>query len=135
MQIAAVQQALFDRLTAQVGGSYTGIYSDVPQDAQSENSAAFPFVTIGPFTPSPWSTDDNQGITVLTDVGVWTRDQSSLDRRVLTDGIYSALDRHQLAITGANTVDCLFENMVEVEDPDGITTHSVLTFRITYDSI
>lgn len=135
MKTEALQQAIYDRLNGvtEITDAVTGIYTKVPQAAQSEDGSAFPFVTIGPFTPTPWNTDDTKGVTVLADVGVWSRSNSDLARRSISDDVYDALDRYQLSITGANTVDCLFENMVELDDPDGVTTHSILTFRITYD--
>lgn len=133
MKIAALQQAVYTRINSQLGGSVVGVYSNVPQAAQSEDDSAFPFITIGPVTPTSWSTDDTPGITALVDVGVWTRSTSDLVRRGLADAVYDAMNRYQLPITGVNTVDCLFDNMVEFMDPDGVTTHSVVTFRVTYD--
>lgn len=135
MKTAALQQSVYDRLTAYapVNSAVVGIYSDVPQSAEPEDEAAFPYVTIGPIIPAPWSTDDTPGVTALVDVGVWTRGHSRLAARAIADDVYSALNRYHLSIAGVNTVDCLFESATDLMDPDGKTHHEVVTFRVTYD--
>jgi len=135
MRFKELRQALYSRVDAQVGASVVAVYAKVPQAAQSEDNSAFPYITIGAFTASPFDTDDESGVTVLADVSVWSRDTSVLATSDIVSAVYAALHKHDLSITGANTVDCLFNSMNELDDPDGLTTQDVLTFRITYDAI
>lgn len=135
MKTAALQKSVYDRLTgySPVSSAVVGVYSDVPQPEEPEDDAAFPYVTIGPIIPAPWSTDDTPGVTALVDVGVWSRTHSRLAAREVADLVYQALNRYQLSIAGVNTVDCLFEGATDLMDPDGKTHHEVVTFRVTYD--
>lgn len=135
MKTAELQQSVYYRLTgyAPLSSAVVGVYSDVPQPEEPEDDAAFPYITIGPIIPAPWSTDDTPGITALVDVGVWTRSHSRLAARAIADDVYRALNRYQLSIADVNTVDCLFESATDLMDPDGRTHHEVVTFRVTYD--
>lgn len=135
MRFKELRQALYARLDAQVGASVQGVYAKVPQADQSEDDSAFPYITIGAFTTSPFDTDDENGVSVLADVSVWSRATSVLATSDIVSAVYAALHKHDLVIAGANTVDCLFSAMNELDDPDGRTTQDVLTFRITYDAV
>ena len=132
MKNAALLQSLYDRLSTytDLTDLVVGVYSKKPQD---EDDSRFPYVVIGDFNGSPWDTDDTVGQQVLVQVHVFSRSTSDLQRLGITDEIYNALNRYDLQITGVNTVDCLYDNYLEFDDPDGKTTHGVVTFRVTYD--
>lgn len=133
MNLKELQQGLYTRLNTQVGSSFTGIYTDVPQAEDSEADSAFPFITIGPFAASNDDTKDDNGAEVLAQVHIWSRSTSALVWRGLHDAVYDALqDYRSLSVTGANIVNVLFEDSDDIADPDGKTTHIVMRFRITY---
>ena len=135
MIIDALQQAVYDRLVAvpAVNDAVVGIYTKAPQDPESEDNTAFPYITIGPITATPADTKGSDGIMALVDVHVWSRSQSALSWRGIGTDIYAALQKHALAVTGANVVDCRFDAEVDYQDPDdGRTWHMVLTFRVYY---
>lgn len=135
MIIDALQHAVYDRLTAvsAVSGAVIGIYTKAPQDPESEDNTAFPFITIGPIMANPSDTKDSDGIMALVDVHVWSRSQSALSWRGIGTDIYAAMQKHALTVTGANVVDCRFDSEVDYQDPtDGRTWHMVLTFRVYY---
>lgn len=137
MNSAGLHQALYSRLAnvTAVSSKVIGIYSEVPQAAQSEDDAAFPFITLGPHVFRPFDTDDDDGQQVAVQVHIWDRYTSELTRGALRDAVYDALHKFDLSISGANTVDCLFETANGFDDPDGKTHHIVMQFRVTYDSI
>lgn len=134
MRSEALQQAIYDRLTAYVpiSGTVTGVYTDVPQNADSADDTAFPYITIGFAANSPMDTKDSNGSNTLVDVHIWSRSPSALTWRAIADDVYDALQKHDLVIAGANLIDCRFNSAVEYTDPDGVTKHHVSTFRITY---
>lgn len=135
MRLKELRQALYTRIYNEVGGSVVGVYSKVPQPEDSGSDADFPYITIGALTASTFDTDGTNGLTVLADVSLWHRSTSLLTPSDIVSAIYAALHKYDLPIVGANTVDCLFDSMNEIEDPDGKTMQDVLTFRITYDEV
>lgn len=139
MNLAGLQQAVFSRmagftaLTSQLSGD--GIYSRKPQDVQPEDDASFPYITFDLPSILPWDTDDTDGAQAILRVHVWSRSQSALVLSGIMDSVYDCLHKFQIVISGANTVDCMFVDGQTLEDPDGVTTHGVVDFRITYDDI
>tara|TARA_R110000772_G_scaffold45492_9_gene104257 strand:- start:2492 stop:2908 length:417 start_codon:yes stop_codon:yes gene_type:complete len=135
MDLGPLQQAIYDRLTGvpAVNDAVVGIYTQTPQNAKSEDPAAFPFITIGSFAPKPMDTDGSNGISALVDVHLWSRSTSALTWRAISSAVYDALHKYTaLNVVGAQVVDCLFETGAEIPDPDDITTHSIVSFRVTY---
>lgn len=136
MNIEQLQQAIYDRLSgfSAVAGAVGGIYTKAPQGPESEDASAFPYITIGPVIPGPFDTKDDNGAEVVFDVHIWSRSQSALTWRALGDDVYTALQKYdQLAVTGANVIDCRFDSSIDYQDPqDGRTWHYVLSFRVTY---
>jgi hypothetical protein len=139
MNLANLEQAVFSRLsgftalTSQLVGQ--GIYSRKPQDVDAEDASLFPYVTFEFATIQPWDTDDTDGAQAILQVDVWSRSQSRLQISAIMDSVYDSLHKFQIVISGANTVDCLFDGSQVMSDPDGVTLHGVVEFRITYDEI
>lgn len=136
MNIQQLQKALYDRLSgvSAVSSAVVGIYTKAPQNAESEDDTAFPYITLGPFIAGAYDTKDDNGGNVLCDVHIWSRSQSSLFWRGIGDAVYDALQKYDaLSVTGANVIDCRFDDAIDYADPtDGRTWHYVLTFRVTY---
>lgn len=136
MTLAALQQAVFDRLDglrATTLSDVQGVYTVVPQPTQPEDDSAFPFISIGPIISSPADTKTSDGIEALVDVQIWSRSQSALSWRGIADEVYAALQKYALTVTGTNVIDCRFDGTAEFMDPtDGKTWRTVLTFRVRY---
>ena len=137
MNSANLHRALYTRLTGATGlsGVITGVYAHVPQPDNAGDVAAFPYITLGPHTRSPFDTDDDDGQSVRVNVHLWDRYSSELTRSAVRDAIYDALHKYDLAVTGADLLDCLFVNETGFPDPDGKTFHTVMGFRVTYTGI
>lgn len=139
MNLANLEQAVFTRLagftalTSQLSGQ--GIYARKPQDDQAESTTPFPYITFSLPSSLPWDTDDIAGAEVILRVHVWSRSQSRLEIARIMDSVYDCLHRFDLVIAAANTVDCLYVNQETMDDPDGVTMHGIVDFRITYDGI
>ena len=143
MNLTELQDAIVARLGAvtaitdalgSVPGAYQthAIYTRVPQSINSEDDAPFPFVTVSIVAPSAFDTKTDTGADVTIDVHVWSRGNTLAVPLGLSDTIYDALHRYDLTVFGANVVNCLFENGTMIMDPDGLTTHVIRTFRVTY---
>lgn len=135
MKIAAVQQAVYTRLNSvtAITDAVTGIYTSVPQDPESEDASAFPYITLGPVAVTPDDTKTDDGAQALFDVHIWSRSQSALTWRAIADDVYDALQKYDaLAVAGVNVIDCRFDSSAEFNDPDGKSHHQIGTYRITY---
>lgn len=135
MRTPELQQAIYDRLTGYfpLMSKIVGVYTRVPQATEPEDDSAFPYVTIGPFNVSPFDTKLDNGAEVVAQVHIWSRGNSDLAWREIEQAIYNALHKYRpLAVASANVIDCLFESSTDTDDPDGLTTHVVMSFRITY---
>lgn len=139
MNSAALHQAIYTRLagftalTSQL--SSLGVLSRVPQPDDAGEASDFPYVTFNIPPGDAWDTQTQDGAQADLQVDVWSRSQSDLQRKAIIDSVYDCLHRFDLVITGANTVNCLFQGGGEVDDPDGVTTHTFATFLISYDGI
>lgn len=139
MNSAALHQAIYTRLagftalTSQL--SSVGVLSRVPQPDDAGDASDFPYITFYVGGADGWDTQTTDGIQSSLQVDVWSRSQSDLQRKAIIDSVYDCLHRFDLVIAGANTVNCLFQSKDEIDDPDGVTTHTFATFLISYDSI
>lgn len=135
MKIAALQQAIYDRLNSvtAITDAVTGIYTFVPQVVDSEDDSAFPYITLGPVSVTPDDTKTDDGAQALFDVHIWSRSKSALTWRAIADDVYDALQKYDaLAVAGVTVIDCRFDSSAEFDDPDGVTRHQIGTYRITY---
>jgi len=137
MNSVALQQAIYTRLAGftALTSKVSGIYSDVPSPDDAADNSAFPYVMFNFPSIQPMDTKDSDGGNAVVHIHTFARGGSDLPRRAIEDAIYDALHKHDLAISGANTIAVRFETKTEMDDPDGVTKHSVQTFRITYDDI
>jgi hypothetical protein len=116
-----VQKAIFNKLD-------TGL--DIPTYDHVPQGATLPYVTIGEDTATSWDTDDSTGSESTLTIHVWTREAGRRDVKVIMNDIYGLLHRQRFAIDGSILVDCFWEFAETFMDPDGVTRHGVLRFRI-----
>lgn len=119
-----IQVAIKSRLNAYAGTSGYTIYDHVPQDA------SFPYVVIGEGTATQWDTDDSTGSDATVTIHTWSRYRGRKEVKEMQRQIYNALHRYDLPVTGLNTVTVEWEHSETLLDPDGLTRHGILRFRI-----
>lgn len=120
-----IQRAVFARLADQLT---VPIFDDVPQ------GAPMPYVVIGEDDSEPWDTDDSLGLDTDITIHVWSEYSGRKEVKDIMGQIYAALNRHELAVDGMHTVDCIFEYQDSFLDPDGVTRHGVIRFRLTTEA-
>lgn len=123
----AVQQAFYTALNGNVGAP---VYDEPPETTN------LPYVTIGEAT----TTRDNRfGLTariVSATVHVWSRSGGDFSQTGFLQGntiaasVDAILDNARLALTGWTMVGCDMDQSQTLRDPDGITRHVVLTYRV-----
>ena len=116
-----IQQAIFARLEAELD---TPVYDHVPQ------GSAYPYINIGEDTALQWDTDDSTGSESTLTIHTWSRQYGRRETKQIMRQIYNALHRAELDIAGGLFVTCEWEFAESFVDPDGVTRHGVMRFRI-----
>ena len=137
MNSAALQQAIYTRLTSvtAVASKVKGIYTTIPQPADAGDAALFPYIFFDIPAGRPMDTKTSDGASMVVSVRTSSRSRSKLERQAIEQAVYDALHKLDLVIAGANTIAVGWEGSTYYPDPDGVTTHGVQSFRVTYDDI
>jgi hypothetical protein len=116
-----LQKAIYDKLTAAL--PYP-VFDDVPQNQE------YPYIAIGEDTSLQWDTDDSIGYNSTLTIHAWSRHAGRKQVKDMIAGIYSALHRQALSISGSYvvTVECAFQETFM--DSDQRTRHGVARYRI-----
>jgi hypothetical protein len=124
----AAQQIVY---TALAGNITASVYDDVPYLPEGMPRNNFPYVVIGDDDTSAWDTDDTLGKEIDISIDIWSRTAGFKQTKAIMGEIYDILNRGALTKTGYNIVDCLCTESQALRDPDGITRHGVMVFKLT----
>jgi uncharacterized protein (UPF0297 family) len=140
----SIQQAIFTKLRADgplgallptslfTGDAGKAVYDRPPASNFSElASGVFPFVVIGDDTVAEFDDDDTEGQETTLTIHAWSRSPGKKEVKQVLDAIYNSLHDKALTVTGQMVIYILFEFMETMADPDGLTQHGVIRFRIT----
>ncbi len=121
-----IQQAIYEELTTYVPlvNSVTGIYDHVPQKTD------YPYVNIGEDTGVQWDTGTSHGVESTLTIHVWSRKRGRKQCKEIMQIIYNILHEGTLDIVGMKSVLCYWDFSETMLDPDGLTRHGVMRFRI-----
>lgn len=139
----AIQQCLYALLrgdttlrsllaTDQHEGSPTmpAVYDHVPQPDDPEDTSLFPYIVIGDDTAVQFDTDDLDGEETTITLHIWDKRRGRKRVKQIRDATYNALHTTMLDVSGTNAIFCYFEYSESVPDPDPLTQHGVIRFRI-----
>lgn len=126
---SVVKIMVYSTLLAGVSGA--GVLDHVPFEPEGQPDNLFPYLTVGDSDVVPFDNDSHVGAYVDTTVHVWSRYKGRKEVDGLLDQTYALLHRATLTRAGYNVVDSLFVSSGVVPDPDGVTHHGFITFRIT----
>ena len=130
MIIAAVQNAIYTRLSEYEGLTGVPIYDHVPQDVRPEDKDKFPFITIGEDSYEVADTDTENWLDVSLTVNVWSRYGGRMEAKGIQDHIRGALHRYALPVDGATTIILDMESASCLRQEDGLTYHGSQDFRL-----
>jgi hypothetical protein len=99
------------------------VFDSVPEDA------AFPYVTVGEGDETSDDVDCIDGFEISLDVDVWSREVGFPEAKAISDAVRRALKSPQLSISTNSLVYFRHRQTRFVRDPDGKTSHAVLTFE------
>jgi hypothetical protein len=142
MKAAALQQAIYNRLNdASVTSLLSTAYSplvpifslgSVPQSADSESDAAFPYLTFYAVSITPFDVKDKVGGSAVVQIDVWARTLSDLAINQIGDAIDARIRRQPLSISGATHITSELITSQLLDDPDGKTKHLVTQYRVLW---
>lgn len=123
-----VQKLIYDRLVAHSGVhafAADRIY-DVPPP-----EPVFPYVSFGPSDSVEDDAECITGLIITQQIDCWSRYQGGFKEvKALTDAVKKALHRYAGALTTNALVEMTVESMRHFRDPDGITSHGVVTVQV-----
>ena len=126
----SLQQAIVATLNAAPLGLSGRVHDRIP------SVAAFPYVQIAEGQTLDDGAECIDAVEVYLDLHVWSRAIGAVECRSLVGRIRTALHSAPLALQGPwRLVDLRHDSTRFMNDPDGITSHAVVTFRALMDPI
>lgn len=107
-------------VTALVGNR---IFDQVPA------SVVFPYISIGPDQTLPNRFDCLDGSEIVVQYDVWSRAKGYPEVKRIAEAVRISLNGAPLVLNGYILTDFWFDDWRTLRDPDGLTSHAVLTFR------
>lgn len=106
------------------------IYDHVPRDpATGKTTAEFPFVSFGPEQNLPENLDCIDAEEIVIQINGWSRDPGFMEVKRIAKAVKNVLHEAELPIADNGLVYFVFDGRRILRDPDGLTSHAVLTFR------
>jgi hypothetical protein len=120
-----IQQAIYQAVAA-IGYP---TFDDVPQ------VTAYPYIVVGDDRSIPFDTDDSVGSETTCTIHVWSQYRGRKEVKEIMRSVYDTLNRANLTITGGHLVECHAEFEESFLDPDGLTRHGVIRFRLIVEEV
>ncbi len=111
------------------------IYDEVPDDKKrtADTGKAFPYVSLGDTQVLPDKADCIDGTEVFVQIDAWSTAPGYPEVKRIGAAIVDALDDQELTVEGYTAVVVQIQNIHYLRDPDGITRHAALSFRVLID--
>lgn len=135
---ATMQKAIYDALTASdaVRALVAGrVYDEVPRPPGGDVRTQMPYLSIGEDDVIADKADCLDGAEITITVHAWSAGPGYVLLKQLTAAVKQALDGEDLALIGHRLTDIEFQSARHLADPDGITRHGIVTFRVLTESI
>jgi hypothetical protein len=120
----ALQGAINTRLRAQVAAVSNRVFDRV------EAGVAFPYIEIGEFQTVDDGAQCHDGQEVYATLHVWSRAVGQVEVKTIAGAVRGALHEVELDLGAAfQFLEIAHQDTRYLKDPDGLTSHAVLTFR------
>lgn len=125
----ALQGAFVDAIKSLATEAGDRVFDRVPRDTTGKVTATFPYVSLGDGDVSYNGADCYDGSDVSMTVHVWSREPGFPQCKRIASAIRAGLNNAELALVG-HTLELLeLDRANYLRDPDGLTSHAVMTFR------
>lgn len=98
------------------------------------NAPEFPYASFGEFQLLPELGEGTDAAQSFVTLHTWDRFKSSRATKGLARAVIAALHDQDVVIDGGAVQSLLLESSRVLPDPDGLTSHGVLTFQILTDA-
>lgn len=126
----ALQKAMVSALKAGVAGVANRVYDRPPQ------AVAYPFIRVADGQTVADEAECIAGVEVFFDVHVWSQAVGSVECRTLAGDVRAALHHAELTLDSPwALVELQHRDTRFLSDPDGLTSHAVVTVRALIDLV
>ena len=130
-----VQGLLVSRLknTGAVSSLINGVYDRVPADPWGTKQA---YISFGAEDMTPDDADCVEGEEITIQIDVWSRKVGRVACKEIMSAVKAALHlRDDLILAENILVECRLELSRILQDPDGLTTHGVMQFSFSVETV
>lgn len=130
-----LQAAIVAALKASGSTAGARVYDAVPDEdkRKHDTGAAWPYISIGSFQLISEQVECLQGAELYVTIDAWSRAVGKGEVKAIGQKIITALDDVDLSNSGLKVNSCLLNDVNYIDDPDGLTSHGILTFHILTD--
>ena len=121
-----LQSALYTALN--VSAITDTLSCDVVDEPESNQS--YPFIAIGDDRADDYSTKDLDGADYQVNIGIWSQYKGAKECKQIMDKIHDLLHDSSISVSGFNLINMRLEYSDILRDPDGVTRHGVMRFRV-----
>lgn len=127
-----LQRALYACLStdAAVSAMVSGrVFDRVPADAQA------PYISFGPMTADDDGADCIDGLSVSVQIDAWSQAVGYGEVKEIAGAVRKAIAAADLALNTHALADITHRSTRILRDPDGLTSHAVLTFEASIEAL
>jgi len=124
-----LQGAYVARLKAQVSEVANRVYDRIPA------TAIFPYFQIGDIQTISDGADCLDSTELFVTLHIWSRAGGQEETRRLASAVRAALHEWLPELAGFRVVEHEHRDTRTLDDPDGVTSHGVMTFRALIDPL
>lgn len=127
-----LQVAVRDKLLADSAlmTKISGVFDEVPKNPDGTIIPKFPYVTIGEATSVPYRTFNGFGEECTITLHIWSRYAGFKEAAEILDDLNRILADTVFSVPGYEMEGCYYEFSETLRDPDGITRHVPVRYRI-----
>jgi len=120
-----VQEAIYARLTAELGNKVNGVFDYVPEDTK------FPYIVIGRVQSTPERTKTTVGERIEVELDIWSSAKGKKETISIVNLIKDALDE-ELSIPGVDLIEQDITNIEVLEEINDLY-HGTVVFEVLLD--
>lgn len=129
-----LQGAIVARLKAWAGLSADingRVYDAVPSEEKrvAATGAGWPYITVGEGDETGDDADCIDGFEISLDIDVWSRELGFVQAKRISDEVRKSIKSADLTMPTNALVDFRHRQTRFLRDPDGLTSHAVMTFE------
>ena len=97
---------------------------------EPEANQSYPFIAIGDDRADDYSTKDLDGADYQVNIDIWSQYKGAKECKQIMDKIHDLLHDSSISVSGFNLINMRLEYSDILRDPDGVTRHGVMRFRV-----